>query len=30
VPAVQKALTGAGATLLEYYIETTGLLVESD
>jgi D-glycero-alpha-D-manno-heptose-7-phosphate kinase len=30
VPAVQKALTDAGATLLEYYIETTGLLVESD
>ena len=30
VPAVQKALTDAGATLLEYYIEMTGLLVESD
>lgn len=30
VPAVRKALTDAGATLLEYRIETTGLLVESD
>ena len=30
VPAVQKALADGGARLLDYRIETDGLLVESD
>ncbi|MCM3881724.1 MAG: hypothetical protein ND807_16575 [Vicinamibacterales bacterium] len=30
VPAVQKALADGGARLLEYHIETAGLLIESD